>query len=127
MRCAAITKAGTRCSLDATHGDHCYQHSPLTEAERKRNASRGGKRGGNGRPGVGELATIKRDLRSLIDDVLGGRVSRADGTAVAQLFHCLLRAIEIERKVAEQEETLVRIEALEKVAKDKEGETRWRA
>jgi hypothetical protein len=30
LRCAAITKGGSRCKLDTTHGSYCYQHSPET-------------------------------------------------------------------------------------------------
>ena len=28
MRCAAITRAGERCKLDATSGSYCWSHAP---------------------------------------------------------------------------------------------------
>jgi hypothetical protein len=113
VRCAGITRAGGRCRLDATHGSYCYQHSPETQAERQRNASRAGKAGGNGRAGVSELAGIKRDIRRTVDGVLEGSVERGIGAVAFQGFNALLKAVEVERKVRETDELLERLERLE--------------
>jgi hypothetical protein len=43
VRCAAITRAGERCRLDATHASYCCQHSPETAQERKAHARKGGR------------------------------------------------------------------------------------
>jgi hypothetical protein len=112
-RCAAITRAGGRCKLDATHGSYCYQHAPETARERQRNASRGGKVGGNGRAGVSELTSIKRDVRRVIDAALAGEVERGIAAVAFQGFNALLKAVETERKVRETDELIERLEALE--------------
>ncbi len=121
MRCSAITKGGTRCRLDATHGSYCYQHAPETVEERRRNASRGGKTGGNGRPGSGEVADIKKEIRGVIGGVLSGRVERSTGATMFMGFNVLLRAVEIARKIKEQDEVLARLEALEEQQPDNTG------
>src|SRR3712207_7801971 len=46
----------------------CFSHHPDYEAARRRRASKGGKRGGRGRPQA-ELANIKQRLSDLADDV----------------------------------------------------------
>ena len=117
MRCAAITKAGERCRLEATHGSYCYSHSPQTAEERKWRASRGGRAGGNGRSGPSEIADLKAQLRKLAAGVLSGEVARGDAIAVNQILNTRARLIELERKIREQEEMEERLEALEAVLK----------
>jgi len=113
-RCAAITRAGERCRLDATHGTYCYQHAPETARERQRNASRGGKAGGNGRAGVSELTAIKGGIRATIDGALAGEVERGVAAVLFQGFNVLLKAVETERRIREQDELLERLEDLER-------------
>jgi uncharacterized protein DUF5763 len=124
MRCAAITKGGSRCKLEATHASYCYQHSPDTAQERKRRASKGGKAGGNGRAGISELATIKRELHAVIAGVLSGRVERGRGAVAFQGYNALLKAVETERRIRETEDLEARIEALER-AQAGTGGRRW--
>jgi hypothetical protein len=123
MRCAAITKAGERCKLDATSGSYCWSHAPENAAARKGRARRGGKA-----RGAGELAEIKRLLSDLTSRVLGEEGAKPLPTGAAavanQLINTRLRAIEVERKVREQEEILKRLEALEQT---QEGERAWGA
>ena len=119
VRCSAITKGGTRCRLDATHGSYCYQHAPETVEERRRNASRGGKAGGNGRPsGLSEITDIKGVIRRVVGGVLNGSIERGTGAVAFQGLNTLLKAVEVERKIKEQEEVLARIEALEELQPD---------
>src|SRR5215208_3306379 len=100
MRCEAITQAGSRCRLDATPGaTWCYSHDPERVEERRRNARKAGRSGGNGRAGASELAEIKRDIRGVLDGVLDGRIDRGAGSCAAQLLNVLLRAAELERRV----------------------------
>jgi hypothetical protein len=117
MRCAAITKAGERCRLVATHGSYCYSHSPQTAEKRKRSASKGGKVGGNGRGGQSEIAGLKTQLEDLAADVLSGEVGRAEAAVVNQILNTRARLIELERKIREQEVLEDRLEALESVLK----------
>lgn len=115
MRCAAITRAGEkRCRLEATHGSYCYQHSPETAEERRRNARRGGRAGGNGRAGISELVEIKADVRTVIQDVLSGRIERAIGAVAFQGYNTLLKAVETERRVKETEELEERLAEIER-------------
>ncbi len=92
MRCAAITKAGERCRLDATHGSYCYQHSPETVEERRRNAQRGGKAGGNVRSsGLSETAEAKRYIKALVAKLLKGEAEREIATACFMGLNVLAR------------------------------------
>ena len=95
MRCAAITRAGERCKLEATSGSYCWSHAPENAEERKRRARRGGK----ALRGVGgELEEIKREVKDLIADVLEGKVERAEGAVALQGYNTLLRAVEVGRR-----------------------------
>ncbi len=122
--CAAIKANGDRCRSRAMKGSQwCFNHHPDYSQERQRNASKGGKRGGRGRPagsGVEGLQDIKDLLKSLTDDVLSGDVERATAIAANQLLNTSLRAIELERKWKEIEELEGRLEALESVLKQRE-------
>lgn len=113
-RCAGITRSGGRCRLDALPGaEWCYGHDPSRAAERQRNASRAGKTGGRGRPGQPEIADIKSGLYDVITGVLDGSTERAPAAVAVQAYNVLLRAVEVQRKIAEQDELLERISALE--------------
>jgi hypothetical protein len=102
VKCSAITKGGTRCRLDATHGSYCYQHAPETAEERKRNARRGGKAGGNGRSsGFSETAEARRRIKAIVEGLLRGEVDRDTATACFMGLNVLARYVELERKLEE--------------------------
>lgn len=122
MRCAAITRGGNRCKLDATNGSYCWSHDPENAEERKRRGRRGGKA-----RGAGELSEIKRDVRQLIDDVLDGSQDRGRAAVAIQGFNALRGVLELERKVREQEEITERLEALEQAVEGQRGGKRWGA
>ena len=117
--CAAIKPDGARCKARAMQGSEwCFNHHPDHSEERRRNATKGGKHGGRGRParsGAEGLKDIRDLLKSLTDDVLSGTVERATAIAANQLLNTALRAIELERKWKEIEELEGRLEALEGV------------
>ena len=117
MRCAAITKAGERCLLVATHGSYCYSHSPQTAEKRKKRARKGGRAGGNGRGGRSEISALKAQLEDLAADVLSGDVGRSEAAVVNQILNTRARLIELERKIREQEVLEGRLQALESVLK----------
>jgi hypothetical protein len=122
VRCEAITQAGSRCRLDATAGaTWCYSHDPARVEERRRNARKAGRSGGNGRAGTSELAGIKRDIRGVLDGVLDGRIDRGAGACAAQLLNVLLRAVELERKIREADELEGRLRDLERALTDTGG------
>jgi hypothetical protein len=126
VRCAAITKGGDRCKLDATTGSYCWSHDPERAEERRRRARRGGKA-----RGAGELSEIKRFLADLTNRVLreeGSEPLETGPAAVAnQLINTRLRTIEQERKQREQEDLEARIEALERAQEGRKGARPWGA
>ncbi len=113
MRCSGITRAGGRCKSVATEGTYCWNHAPETVEARKQRASRGGRAGGNGRTGRGEVTEAKRYIRALVSKLLTGEVERDVATACFMGLGTLARFIDLERKIVEQEEVLVRMEKIE--------------
>lgn len=114
MRCAAITRGGNRCKLDATHGEYCWSHSPRTASERRVKARKGGKAGGNGRPGVSEIVAVKGDIRDVISGVLSGSVEKGAAAVAFQGFNALLKAVELERRVYETDQLAAELEELKR-------------
>jgi|SRR5215210_1040334 hypothetical protein len=112
-RCAGITAAGDRCKAEAMPEEEwCWNHHPDYEQARRRRASKGGKRGGRGRP-QRETEDIKTLLEDLTDKVLSGDLETGRAAVANQLVNTRLRAIEQERKIRETQELEARIEALE--------------
>src|SRR5829696_10380242 len=107
-RCAGRKEDGSPCEriVGASH-THCYSHDPKRAAERRRNASRGGRSMANA-----EIAGLKAQLKKLAADVLSGEVERGAATAVNQIINSQARLLELERKIRETEELEARLEAL---------------
>ena len=96
--CARIKGDGEGCGARAMEGaEWCYGHDPARAAERKRNARKGGRSGGKGRPQT-ETAALKKEIRSVIGGVLGGQIPQGRGAVVLQGFNTLLRLHELERR-----------------------------
>ena len=125
-RCSGITQAGTACKGIPIDGSWCYVHHPDHTEERRRHGSRGGKRGGRGRPGA-DIADLKQDVRTVIDHVLEGKVLQGPGAVALQGYNVLLRASKLELEIREQTEVIERMEALEEALehKNKGGGGRW--
>jgi hypothetical protein len=124
-RCSGIRADGGRCGAQAIRSsEYCVNHHPDYEDARRRRNSKGGRRGGRGRPQA-ELADIKRRLSDLADDVLEERVDKGVAAVVSQILNVYLRAVSVELSVREQLELVERLEALERDAT--EGGSRWRA
>ena len=119
-RCAGFKPDGTPCErIVGASQDYCYAHDPDRADERRRAASRGGKRGGRGRPLV-ELQAVKDKLGDLAGDVLEGNVDRSDAAVVGQLYNTYVRVVSVEAKIRETEELEKRLEELEAVLNQKE-------
>jgi hypothetical protein len=111
--CSGIRADGGRCRAQAMrNSEWCVNHHPDAAELRRQRASKGGKRGGRGRPQA-ELSDIKQRLSDLADDVLAGAVDRSDAAVVSQILNVYLRAITTELAVREQMELVERLEALE--------------
>ena len=107
--CTATKRDGSPCTLPPHgSGDLCWAHDP-TNAERRR---RGQSRGGRSKPGR-EVVAIRARLSDLADDVLAGRVDRADAAVAGQLLGTVIRAVSVELKVKEAEDFERRLEELE--------------
>jgi hypothetical protein len=102
---------------------YCIGHDPDQAEARRRRASKGGKRGGRGRPQA-ELGDIKRRLSDLADDVLEEKVDKGVAAVASQVLNVYLRAVSVELKAKEQAELIERLEALE--AQAQRGGNRWR-
>jgi cell division septum initiation protein DivIVA len=98
----------------------CIGHDPDQAEARRRRASKGGKRGGRGRPQA-ELANIKARLSDLADGVIEGRQDRQDAAVVGQLLNTVIRAVSVELKAKEQLELVERLEMLEEALEQKGG------
>jgi len=117
--CSGIKPDGGRCKAQATRSSSfCIGHDPDRVDDRRRRASKGGKRGGRGRPQA-ELAAIKGLLSDLTDRVLGAEGADPLGTGPAavanQLINTRLRAVAVELKVREVDELEARMEELEEI------------
>jgi hypothetical protein len=102
----------------------CVGHDPDQAEARRRRASKGGKRGGRGRPQA-ELGDIKRRLSDLAEDVLEGRQEKGTAAVASQVLNVYLRAVSVELKVQEQRELIERLEALEEA--QSRGGSKWGA
>jgi hypothetical protein len=113
-RCPGTKRDGSPCTVSVEPPQiYCWWHDPANADARQRAASKGGKRGGRGRP-QDELAGVKAQLQDLVRDVLAGDLETGRAAVVNQLINTRLRAIELERKIKETDELEARIEALER-------------
>jgi hypothetical protein len=72
------------------------------------------------------MADIKRQIRRVIEAVDSGDTERGVGAVLFQGFNTLLKAVEQERKVAELEDVLARLDELEaKQRQPMKGARRW--
>src|SRR5918992_4441360 len=112
-KCAGITQAGTACKGIPIDGSQwCYVHHPGRIEERRRHGSKGGKRGGRGRPSV-ELARLQGLFEDLAAKVLSGEVERGVGAVVGQLLNGARACLRDALAAREQEELIARLETLE--------------
>ena len=112
-KCSGITQAGTACKgIPIDGSDYCYVHHPGRIEERRRHGSKGGKRGGRGRPS-GELARLASRFEELADKVLSGEVERGVGSIAGQLLNGARACVRDGLAAREQEELIERLEALE--------------
>ncbi len=129
LKCSGITQAGTACKGIPIDGSQwCYVHNPDHAEERRRHGSKGGKRGGRGRPSV-ELARLQARFEELADKVLTGEVECGVGAVVGQLLNGARACVRDGQAAREQEELVSRLEALEEALETKAGNggRRWGA
>jgi hypothetical protein len=126
-KCSGITQAGTPCRGIPIEGfDYCYVHHPDRIEERRRHGSKGGKRGGRGRPSV-ELAKLQGLFEDLATKVLSGEVERGVGAVVGQLLNGARACLRDALAAREQEELIGRLEALEEALERQKESHRYGA
>jgi hypothetical protein len=126
-KCAGITKAGTACKgIPIDGSSYCYVHHPDHADERRRHGSKGGRRGGRGRP-VSELARLGARFEELANQVLRGEVDRSDGAVAGQLLNGARACVRDGLKAKEVEELETRLEELEQVLEQRKDNKSWGA
>ncbi len=119
--CSGIRADGGRCRAQAmSASEWCVGHDPNQAEARRRRASKGGKRGGRGRPTT-ELARLRDRFEELADKVLAGEVERADGAVAGQLLSGARACVRDGLAAREQEELVARMEDLETLLERQDG------
>jgi glutathione S-transferase len=109
-KCGGSKPDGSPCQrIVSPSQTFCPAHDPSRAEQRRRAASKAAKSKPNQ-----EVAEIKQSLKALAEGVLEGRVARADAAVVGQVYNVVLRTLELERKIREQEELMERLEELER-------------
>jgi hypothetical protein len=120
-KCSGITQAGTACKgIPIDGSDYCYVHHPGRIEERRRHGSKGGKRGGRGRPSV-ELGRLQGRFEDLAAKVLSGEIERGVGAVAGQLLNGARACVRDGLAAREQEELVGRLEALEEGLEQSRG------
>jgi hypothetical protein len=125
-KCSGITQAGTACKGIPIEGSsYCYVHHPDYTGERRRHGSKGGRRGGRGRPQT-EINHAKERLWQLAEDTLAGEVDKGTAAVVAQVLNVYLKACAVGLDAQERLEILPRLEELEQLMTVRKG-NKWGA
>jgi hypothetical protein len=127
-RCAGKKGDGTPCEriVSASH-EYCYAHDPVYAEDRKSAASKAARSPAKSRSTT-EIREIKGRIKDLYAAVLEGRAERAAAAVANQIANTQLRAIELERRVREQDELEERLDELEGLLEEAERTTahaRW--
>jgi hypothetical protein len=122
--CSGIRADGGRCKAQAMrNSEWCINHHPDQTELRRRRASKGGKRGGRGRP-ITELASLRDENADIRRRLLEGELLPNVAAVAVQSINTDIRAVGAAMKAREQEEILERLQALEQA---QEGGQAWGA
>jgi hypothetical protein len=126
-KCSGITQAGTSCKgIPIDDSPWCYAHHPDRTNERRRHGSKGGKRGGRGRP-IAELASLRDENADIRRRLLEGGLLPNVAAVAVQSINTDIRAVGAAMKAREQEEITERLEELETLMEHRKGERRYGA
>jgi hypothetical protein len=124
-KCAGITQAGTACKGIPIDGSQwCYVHHPDRVDERRQHGSKGGRRGGRGRP-IAELASLRDENADIRCRLLEGELLPNVAAVAVQSINTDIRTVGAALKAREQEELVERLEALEEALEQRKGERRY--
>ena len=125
--CSGIRADGGRCKAQAMRNSaFCIGHDPDQAEARRRRASKGGKRGGRGRPSV-ELARLQARFEDLAEKVLSGEIERGVGAVAGQLLNGARACVRDGLLAREQEKLVSRMEAIEAALEEQKSERRYGA
>jgi hypothetical protein len=125
--CSGIRADGSRCKAQAMRNSaFCIGHDPDQAEARRRRASKGGKRGGRGRPSA-ELARLQARFEDLAEKVLSGEIERGVGAVAGQLLNGARACVRDGLLAREQEELVSRMEAIEAALEEQKSERRYGA
>jgi hypothetical protein len=123
-RCAGKKGDGTPCErIVGSSQQYCYAHDPAFAEDRKRAASKAARSPAKGRS-TSEIRQIKGRLEDLYTAVLEGQAERAAAAVANQIANTQLRAIELERRVREQDELEGRLDEVEDLLEEAERSKR---
>jgi hypothetical protein len=124
--CSGIRADGGRCKAQAMrNSEWCINHHPNYEQARRRRASKGGKRGGRGRP-IAELGALRDENADIRRRLLEGELLPNVAAVAVQSINSDIRAVGAAMKAREQEELVERLELLEEgLGRKNEGGRRW--
>jgi hypothetical protein len=126
-KCAGIMQAGTACKGIPIDGSQwCYVHHPYRTDERRRHGSKGGKRGGRGRP-IAELGALRDENAEIRRRLLKGELLPNVAAVAVQSINTDIRAVGAAMKAREQEELVERLEGLEGALEQRKGERHYGA
>jgi hypothetical protein len=119
--CSGIRADGGRCRAQAMrNSEWCINHHPERAEVRRRRASKGGKRGGRGRP-IAELGALRDENADIRRRLLEGELLPNVAAVAVQSINTDIRAVGAALKAREQEELTERLEALEEALEQKES------
>jgi hypothetical protein len=126
--CSGIRADGGRCQAQAMrNSEWCINHHPDRTELRRRRASKGGKRGGRGRP-ITELAALRDENADIRRRLLEGELLPNVAAVAVQSINTDIRAVGAAMKAREQEELVERLTALEEgLEQTRGGSSRWGA
>jgi len=118
--CSAIKANGERCKgIAATGSDYCPAHDPARADARIKAASKAAK-SRSATLTETDIRVIKEALKDLYDAVLEGRMDRSAAAVANQIANTQLRAVEVERRVREQDDLEIRLDELEGLLEEAE-------
>ena len=125
--CSGIRADGGRCKAQAMrNSEWCINHHPDYEQARRRRASKGGKRGGRGRP-IAELGALRDENADIRRRLLEGELLPTCAAVAIQSINTDIRAVGAAMKAREQEELVERLEEIEEALEQRKGERRYGA
>lgn len=123
--CSGIRADGGRCRAQAMrNSEWCINHHPERAELRRRRASKGGKRGGRGRP-IAELGALRDENADIRRRLLEGELAPNVAAVAVQSINTDIRAVGAALKAREQEELTERLEALEEALEQRKGDRRY--